>query len=138
MDVTTLRAYILADDGDVIHHWFAQVGDIERPGIKGEFDGMLEVLRQQPCARWGVLKELTDKTGSKCAGLDEIKFDGGEGEFHYRILGYRGPRETDFTMLYVFRKDDDEKYEIPCQIAQERKKDVELDHRRAADLPLSN
>lgn len=109
--------------------------------MRGDLVAMLGYLRSVPCEHWpeGVYKELGDKPASRCAGLAEIildgKLDNGR-KYSCRILGFAGPRETDFTMLYPFDKGIAAQYETPCQIAQDRKADVQQNWNRAPECDL--
>jgi hypothetical protein len=82
-----------------------------------------------------IFKSLTKRAASKCVGLAEILIDR-DGR-HYRILGFRGPGEFDFTMTYGFYKNEMPKYGEPCAVSSRRKAEVEIDHRRSheCDFP---
>jgi hypothetical protein len=120
MELVTIKCYISVDGDDVIRQWW--IG--QRDAIRGEFSAVLSVLMALPFPRWpkALCKPLEDRASSGCAGLDEILLDGRG--YHYRILGFRGPRLADFTMLHPFLKEVDARYEMPCRKAQERKTNV--------------
>jgi hypothetical protein len=102
---------------------------------------MIEYMRSVARNHWpeGMYKELEDRAGSQCAGLTEIILNGklGNGRKYYcRVLGFFGPRISDFTMLYPFDKGIDAQYEIPCRLDQNRKADVQQNWNRASECAL--
>jgi hypothetical protein len=135
MDITNVKCYFSAKGEDLIEQWAAQ-----DETIRGDLVATVECIR--PHSNWpdALCKPLEDRPGSQCAGLDEIildgKFDSGK-KYYCRILGFRGPQSSDFTMLYAFDKNKISQYGLPCREAQERKKHVERDWGRAGQCLFS-
>jgi hypothetical protein len=69
----------------------------------------------------------------------EVEISAGNGT-QYRIFGFFGPDDDDFTMLLPLRKNDDPKYRRSCKEAQRRKAEVIHDWTRARrwEAPQSN
>lgn len=129
MDGTRLKCYVSQDDGDPVCDWWGGL-DVE---VRGAFTQIRELLEAQPVKHWPAryFKELKDGSDGNGDGLGEIRIgpDPGEGKrkkegYCHRIIGFEGPRDSEFTMVYAFDKNVDPKYETPCQKAQERKSDV--------------
>jgi hypothetical protein len=126
--VVAFRCYISDDGLDQIKLWFnAQEGDIQ-----ADLLGVMEILESISRDRWpeSCFKELKDKKGSQCAGLVELILED-DAEIQYRIFGFTGPRDDDFTMLLPLRKNDDPTYKHSCPAAQKRKAEVINDWNRA-------
>jgi len=95
---------------------------------------VMETLEAINRDKWpeSCFKELENRKGSQCDGLVELilKDDAG---VHYRIFGFSGPRNDDFTMLLPIRKNDDPTYKRSCEEAQKRKAEVIHDWNRARE-----
>jgi hypothetical protein len=93
----------------------------------------METLEAISRDRWpeSCFKSLENRKGSQCEGLDELKLE--VEKVHYRILGFSGPRDDDFTMLLPLKKDDDPTYKESCEEAQKRKAEVINDWTRARE-----
>jgi hypothetical protein len=120
------RCYRLADRTDVIRAWF----DLQEDGVQGQMTAVLEILDLTTRNRWpkSLFKPLRKKPGSGCQGLVEILLK--VEAVHYRILGFCGPRDSEITLLYPFKKNDDPTYRVACAEAQTRKAEVRHDWRR--------
>src|SRR5216683_2131725 len=109
--MVTFRCYISEDGQDQIRLWFEACTDDLQAGLLA----VIEVMEAVPRTQWSesYYKELQDKKSSKCAGLEELILISEEG-LHYRIFGFSGPGEDDFTMLYALKKNDDPTYKDTC------------------------
>ena len=119
----TFRCYETKTVG--IHRW---LGD-QPPEFRAEIDAVLELIQ----AAKGLDEILSVKAlRGKCDGLTEIKIDFSlETELiHIRILGYE-TRNSEFILLFPFRKRGGPDYGTACRSAFTRKRGVERDERRA-------
>ena len=126
MDKMRIRCYVSSEGKDCVCNWYASVDE----DVQAAFQIILTACQDLQFNQWPetLFKKLKDRPGSKCRGLGEIILnDIDANKYCFRILGFNGPGETDFTMLYVFNKSIFRRYKKPCQIAQGFKKDVELD-----------
>ena len=132
MDMGEFRGYISADGTDVVRTWLDQ----QTGTVRGAVSAILETLGSLNRNRWpkDYFKTLTKRAASDCVGLDEIIaiVDGA----HYRILGFEGPADGDFTMLYPFNKQIDARYKVPCEEANNRKAEISRDWTRAKKWTL--
>jgi hypothetical protein len=128
-----LKCYTDETGRDVIGEWYAAQDEI----IRGDFVGVIQILENVQRAQYDetIFKSLTKRAASKCVGLAEILID--RDARHYRVLGFRGPGGSDFTMVYAFYKNEIPKYGEPCAESLRRKAEVEIDHGRSheCDFP---
>ena len=135
--VVTFRCYISNDGVDQIRLWY----DAQSEALQADLLAVMEILEaisRQDNWPESCFKELEDRKGSPCEGLIELILkDNGT---QYRIFGFFGPDDDDFTMLLPFRKNDDPKYRRSCKEAQRRKAEVAHDWTRARrwEAPQSN
>jgi hypothetical protein len=131
----SLKCYILDDGTDPIGAWFNALSS----DAQGCFFGALEMLRSISIARLpeNTLKELGDRAGSKCHGIFEVLVENRSAQppYCHRVLGFIGPKSSEFTMVVSFDKNVDPDYEGPCGSAQERKRQVMTNARLARDCP---
>ena len=127
--MVTFRCYISGEGVDQIRVRY----DAQDGGVQAALTAVMEVLEAISRDRWpeSCFKSLENRKGSQCEGLDELKLEV-EG-VHYRILGFSGPRDDDFTMLLPLKKDDDPTYKASCEEAQKRKAEVINDWTRARE-----
>jgi len=127
--VVTFRCYISGEGVDQIRVWY----DAQDGGVQADLTAVMETLEAISRDRWpeSCFKSLENRKGSQCEGLDELKLE--VEEVHYRILGFSGPRDDDFTMLLPLKKDDDPTYKASCEEAQKRKAEVINDWTRARE-----
>jgi hypothetical protein len=125
-DMWTLRCYCLGRDGG-FRGWY----DSQDADLKAKIDYTLELL----CALsdWSKSPFYEDLRG-KCSGLGEIKVD--THEAHYRLLGFRGPRKGEFTLLVGFKKETNADYATECPKALRRQEGVLKDGERAEFWPV--
>jgi hypothetical protein len=125
--MVTFRSYVSEDGVDQINLWLAAQDE----AVKVDLVAVVAVLENiNSRERWpeSAFKELER---SPCKGLSEIILDV-EG-VKYRVFGFAGPREDDFTMLYAFRKSDDPTYRTSCPEAQKLRAEVMNDWTRAGE-----
>jgi hypothetical protein len=127
--VVTFRCYISGDGVDQIKVWF----DAQDDALQADLLAVMETLEANHRDRWpqSCFKELENRKGSQCEGLVELKLKADD--VQYRIFGFAGPRDDDFTMLLPLRKNDDPKYKRSCKEAQKRKAEVANDWNRARE-----
>ena len=128
--VVTFRCYISSDGVDQIRLWYDAQGDV----IQADLLAVMETLEAISRDKWpeSCFKELENRKGSQCEGLVELILEDDAG-VHYRIFGFSGPRNDDFTMLLAIRKNDDPTYKRSCEEAQKRKAEVIHDWNRARE-----
>ena len=128
--MVTFRCYISDDGVDQIRVWFDAQNDTVRAGLLAVIE-TLEATTNR--GRWpeSCFKELENRKGSQCEGLVELKL--AADDLQYRIFGFSGPRDDDFTMLLPLRKNDDPTYKRSCAEAQKRKVEVANDWTRARE-----
>jgi hypothetical protein len=115
---------------DQIRVWF----DAQNEGVQADLLAIIKTMEATSQNRWpdSCFKKLKKKKGSPlCEGLDELLLT--VDRVHYRIFGFSGPRNDDFTMLLPFKKNDDPKYRKSCEEAQKRKAEVINDWNRARE-----
>ena len=124
-----LKCYTDETGRDIVGEWYAAQDEI----IRGDFVGVMRILENVERAQFdeAIFKPLTKRAASKCVGLAEIVIDR-DGR-HYRVLGFRGPGGSDFTMTHAFYKNEMPKYGGPCAESQRRKAEVEIDNRRSRE-----
>ena len=127
--MVTFRCYISGEGVDQIRVRY----DAQDGGVQADLTAVMEALEAISRDRWpeSCFKSLEKRKGSQCEGLDELKLE--VEEVHYRILGFSGPRDDDFTMLLPLKKDDDPTYKKSCEEAQKRKAEVMNDWTRARE-----
>jgi hypothetical protein len=115
---------------DQIRLWY----DAQDEAVQADFLAVIETLEAiNSRDRWpeSCFKELEDRKGSRCEGLVELILEADD--LQYRIFGFSGPRDDDFTMLLPLRKNDDPTYKRSCEEAQKRKAEVVNDWNRARE-----
>jgi Phage derived protein Gp49-like (DUF891) len=129
--VVTFRCYISGDGVDQIKVWFGAQDDAVQADLLAVME-TLEAIDNRD--RWpeSCFKELENRKGSQCEGLIELILED-ENRVQFRIFGFSGPRDDDFTMLLPLRKNDDPTYKRSCQEAQKRKAEVANDWSRARE-----
>lgn len=138
MDESALRCYIDENGVNVINAWLLQLDD----ELRGQVFGVLQVLGYATMKQWAgsLYKGLEKRRDSKCYGLGEIRIEGKResngDKYCIRILGFVGPKDTDFTMLYPFDKEIDDHYGDPCDEATDRKASVEQNWKRSLEYEL--
>jgi hypothetical protein len=128
--MVTFRCYISQDGVDQIKVWF----DAQDDDVQADLLAIMEIMEATVRDRWpeSCFKPLKKRKGSPlCEGLDELILV--VGEVHYRIFGFSGPRDDDFTMLLPLKKNDDPTYKQSCEEAQKRKSEVSNDWNRAGE-----
>jgi Phage derived protein Gp49-like (DUF891) len=128
--VVTFRCYISDDGVDQIRVWF----DAQNDTVQADLVAVIETLEAITNRdRWPVscFKELENRKGSQCEGLVELILEADD--VQYRIFGFSGPRDDDFTMLLPLRKNEDPTYKRSCEEAQRRKAEVANDWNRARE-----
>lgn len=86
----TLRCYISASGRDMIDDWYSRQSE----DVQGAFDVALEYLAQRSRGEWR--RPEFDLLSGKMRVLGEIRF---RVDKQYRILGFFGPAQSEFTML---------------------------------------
>ena len=127
--MVTFRCYISFDGVDQINAWF----DAQDEAVQADLRAVIETLEATSRDRWSesCFKPLENRKGSRCEGLEELILQ--VEKIHYRVFGFSGPRDDDFTMLLPFKKNDDPKYKKSCEEAQKRKAEVANDWNRARE-----
>jgi hypothetical protein len=87
-----LKAYRLADGGDVVSAWYRH--HVRNPAIGAGLDARMDHLKWQPRESWtrpryDILR--------KCRGLGEVRWK--IGTVQHRALGYFGPERMEFAFL---------------------------------------
>ena len=124
------RCYISHAGVDQIRVWF----DAQNDAVQADLLAVIETLEAiTNRGRWpeSCFKELENRKGSQCEGLVELILEADD--VQYRIFGFSGPRDDDFTMLLPLRKNDDPTYKRSCGEAQRRKAEVANDWNRARE-----
>jgi hypothetical protein len=118
---------------DLIRGWY----NAQNGAVRADLTAVMETLEVISRDRWpeSRFKQLQNRRGSQCEGLDELRLE--VEKVHYRIFGFSGPRNNDFTMLLPLKKDDDPKYKWSCEEAQRRKAEVINDWTRAREWRAS-
>jgi hypothetical protein len=88
--VWTFRCYVSPSGRDAIDDWYGR----QPAGVQGAFDVALEYLSQRPREEWR--RPEFDLLSGKFRDLGEIRF---KADKQYRILGFFGPRPSEFTLL---------------------------------------
>jgi hypothetical protein len=86
----TFRCYLSPSGRNAIDEWYARLSD----EVQGAVDVALEFLAQRPRDQWR--RPEFDLLSGKMKGLGEIRL---KVDKQYRILGFFGPRPSEFTML---------------------------------------
>ena len=122
------RCYCRASNGsvgrDVINEWY-QFQDEE---VRAKLDATLEFFENRPNSEWR-RPQFDTLREKKCQGLREIRIRAASGV--YRILGFFGPTRQEFTLLIGYQKKNKTDTDHACEIAQQRKREVENDWTRA-------
>ncbi len=134
MDRVKFRCYVSEGGLCAIREWYSR----QPTTIQGDFIGVIENLEATPPSRWSRdrYKPLTKRSSSPtCVGIDEIRLwtDGSKHDIHHRVLVFPGPRDTDRTMVYPFSKEEGSSYFEPCNVSQQRTKEIKLDWRRSQE-----
>jgi Phage derived protein Gp49-like (DUF891) len=86
----TFRCYVSPSGRDVIDDWYRQQSD----EVQTAFDVTREYLEQRIRNEWR--RPDFDLLSGKLRGLGELRF---KVDKQYRVFGFFGPRQADFTML---------------------------------------
>jgi hypothetical protein len=92
----TLRCYVLPGGRDAIDDWYGRQHD----DVCAIMDAVLEYLSQRPRNEWR--RPEFDQLSGKMRELGEIRFKANR--VQYRILGFHGPRRSEFTLLVAAKK----------------------------------
>jgi hypothetical protein len=127
--VITFRCYVSDDGMDQIRVWY----NAQDEAVQADLTAIMDTLEATSRDRWpeSRVKPLQNRKGSQCEGLHELRLE--VEEVHYRIFGFSGPRNDDFTMLLPLKKNDDPTYKRSCKEAQKRKAEVIHDWTRARE-----
>lgn len=121
MRLWTIRAYKTGGGRDVLKEWY----DAQTVTVQARFDARIEFLAQCPRPEWK--REAFDLLSG--GGLGEIRFKADR--VQHRPIGYFGPGRMEFTIL-ICAKEKGDRF-VPrdaCDIAENRKTEVENDHSR--------
>jgi hypothetical protein len=86
----TFKCYVSPAGRDMVDHWYCRQSD----GVQSAVDVALEYLRQRPRNEWR--RPDFDLLSGKMRAVGEIRL---KVDKQYRILGFFGPGQSEFTML---------------------------------------
>lgn len=119
--IWTIRCYKSESDRNQIKEWY----DEQSAAVQAAFDSALSYLENQERTAW-VRPKCSALKGDACKGLFEIRFKADKKQI--RPLGYFGPSENEFTILFcAIEKGDQFVPKDACKTASKRRASVELD-----------
>jgi hypothetical protein len=138
MEALSARCYLCEDTGDVIRTWYEAQNAIVQTAFEQALS-LLEGLPRGQLPPW-LYKPLTKRAGSDCSGLHELLFEGENedgSKFCCRVIGFEGPHDDAFTMLFAFDKETDgDQYDAPCGTALERMNHVKQNWAKSGECTI--
>ena len=121
--INSFRRFVSAAGRDEVGGWYDSLPRKDR----ARFRVRLEYLRETRIDKWQ-LPDYRPLTGA-CKGLGELRRK--IANSRYRVIGFFGPNENEFSALLVWEKKSPKIPRRVCETAQRRKKDV-IDNRERA------
>ena len=124
-DFWLFRCYAVGGVGSY-NGWYASLS----VRVRTEIDNVLDILAAT--RNWP--EELGKELRGACDGLAEIIVEvpgTDETTDNYRLLGFFGPEQMEFTLLFGFKKENNSDYGAACRSALTRREGVVRDGRRA-------
>ena len=119
MPIWSIRCYLSGDRRNQIKGWY----DLQSASVQAHFDSAMSYLVSQPRTAW-VRPKATRLSGNNNRELYEIRFKAGNKQI--RPLGYFGPHQGEFTILFcALEKGNEFVPKDACEQAEKRRKKVD-------------
>ena len=127
--VWTFRTYVSARGEAEVPTWY----DLQTLKVQATFDQRLRTLQQMEISEWR--DPYSKRLKGKCDGLIEIRFLADR--VQHRPLGWFGPSQREFTILFCAREIGD-RFDPPnaCEVALGRKHEAIYDPRATRVFPV--
>ena len=96
----TFKCFLNASGRDLIDEWYSEQDGKARAAV----DAVLEILASLPKKEWD-RPAWAQLSGDSCKDLSEVRIKSDKRQL--RLVGYFGPVENEFVLLFCFQKQRD-------------------------------